>query len=277
MSADLPLPPLEMRELVGDSAASAFDNPDGAPVFPEVPPDSYGGVFDFGCGCGRVARKLLLQHVRPQRYVGIDLHRGMVEWCRQYLAPAAPGFEFLHHDVFNLSFNPDGVQPPRLPFPVADERFTLVNAHSVFTHILEEDAAFYLSECARVLDPAGVFRSTWFLFDKRSLPMMQEFQNALYINTIDPTNAVIFDRTWLRERVHEAGLAIVAALPPQIRGFQWTLLMKCAGPEVVEVELPEDTAPEGLARAPLGPANPSAIGSDRVRAPASPTRVADRA
>ena len=45
--------------------------------------------------------------------------------------------------------------------------------------------------------PDGVAVTTWFLFDKANFPMMQEFQNALYISDFDPTNAVIFDRTWL--------------------------------------------------------------------------------
>jgi hypothetical protein len=30
----------------------------------------------------------------------------MVHWCRDRLAPHAPEFEFLHHDVGNPSFNP---------------------------------------------------------------------------------------------------------------------------------------------------------------------------
>jgi hypothetical protein len=28
--------------------------------------------------------------------------------------------------------------------------------------------------------------------------MMQTFQNALFINEIDPTNGVIYDRDWVR-------------------------------------------------------------------------------
>ena len=35
--------------------------------------------------------------------------------------------------------------------------------------------------------------------------MMQDFQNALYINDVDPSNAVIFDREWLRRRSETPG------------------------------------------------------------------------
>lgn len=260
ITAELPVPPLEMRALVGEPDPSAFDNPDGVPVFPEIGSHQHHSVFDFGCGCGRIARKLLQQRKPPQRYVGIDLHRGMVDWCRSNLEPRNNAFKFFHHDVYNRSFNPDGVTPPRASFPITDEQFTLVNAHSVFTHILEEDAPFYLRECARILAPQGVFRSTWFLFDKSLFPMMQEFQNALYVNTIDPTNAVIVDRDWLQTTLRDAGLTLVGAIPPEIRGFQWTLLLRHAGLEVDEIDLPDDVAPVGLARPPIGPPDAFRVG-----------------
>jgi SAM-dependent methyltransferase len=116
----LPIPPLEMRELVGPTDAAAFDNPNLDLVYPYLPQEAYAEVFDFGCGCGRIARQLLQQVPRPRRYVGIDLHRGMIKWCSDNLAPVAPHFEFQHHDVFNLSFNPETDKSRVRPFPVED-------------------------------------------------------------------------------------------------------------------------------------------------------------
>ena len=56
--------------------------------------------------------------------------------------------------------------------------------------------------------------------------MMQDFQNALYINDVDPTNAVIFDREWLRReasirRAHDplggaAQLPRLPVVPPDV-------------------------------------------------------------
>jgi SAM-dependent methyltransferase len=97
------MPPYEMRVLVGPANEAAFDHPSGELVFPYLDESAYECVFDFGCGCGRVARQLLQQRVRPRRYVGIDLHRGMIQWCNENLAPLAPEFEFRHHDVYNYS------------------------------------------------------------------------------------------------------------------------------------------------------------------------------
>ncbi len=248
-----------MRELVGPTDTSAFDNSAGERVFPEIPEGLYADVFDFGCGCGRIARRLIQQRPRPLRYVGVDLHAGMIQWCRRNLEPHAGGFTFLHHDVFNRGFNPGDGKPLTLPFPVADSNCSLVIAWSIFTHLIEEQTGFYLRECARILRPTGLLYSTWFLFDKHGFPMMQEFQNALYINVADPSNAVIYDKEWLRHETRDAGLTIVSVAPPEIRGFAWIVSMTRSGPGIREAEFPPDTAPAGIARPPAPGRDPSKV------------------
>jgi hypothetical protein len=75
--ATVPMPPRNLRELVARPEPDYFDNPNGDLVYPELPFSAYEAVFDFGCGCGRVARLLLQQgQHRPQCYVGIDVHHG---------------------------------------------------------------------------------------------------------------------------------------------------------------------------------------------------------
>jgi hypothetical protein len=89
--------------------------------------------------------------------------------------------------------------------------------------------------------------------------MMQPFQNALFINETDPSNAVIFDRAWVRETARALGLVITQATPPRVRGFHWHLVMRPAGVGT-EVDLPEDTAPLGHQPPPLTPADAQRIG-----------------
>jgi SAM-dependent methyltransferase len=251
MSADaaaseglLPLPPLELRRLVGPTDEAAFDNPSGELVFPYLDPWTYETVFDFGCGCGRIARQLLQQRVRPRRYVGIDLHLGMVQWCNENLAPRAAEFEFRHHDAYNYSFNPEGSAPHVLPFPEADGAFTLVNAYSVFTHLTQSQAHYYLREVSRILAPGGVFHSTWFLFDKRDFPVLESGHDALYVSDIDPCAAVLFDHAWVWRQARESGLVVYGVKLPAFRGFQWILLMAHAEAGLPEVPLPPDTTSE---------------------------------
>lgn len=243
MTSDLPIPPLPMREAVGPTDPAAFDNPTGRPIFESVPIEAYDSVFDFGCGCGRLARQLIQQTPRPRSYLGVDLHLPLVEWAQDNLASHAEGFRFAHHDVRYDAWNPGDDKPDTAPLPTDDGSRSLVIAFSVFTHLIQAHAEYYLREVARILAPEGAFYSTWFLFDKRLFPMMQDFQDALYINELNPANAVIFDRDWLLRTTAANGLALTAAEQPEVRGFQWHLTMRRATAMVQTVELPFDEAP----------------------------------
>jgi SAM-dependent methyltransferase len=225
----------------------------GDPVFRELDPDSYRFVVDFGCGCGRITRQLAQQSERPERYLGVDLHRGMIRWCNENLAPRVAGFEFRHHDVYNPTFNSDPTLPRVAPIPVESGEATLVVAWSVFTHLVQSQVEWYLKEVRRILSEDGVAVTTWFLFDKASFPMMQDFQNALYITEDDLTNAVIFDKNWLLNVIHKQGLVVRSATPPEIRGFQWVLRLAPAQVGDESVTLPTDDAPVGRMPAPIGP------------------------
>ena len=246
----LPLPPLPLRELVGPTDPAAFDQRAGEPVFPTLSEErQYDFVLDFGCGCGRIARRLALAAApMPKRYVGIDLHAGMIAWDNKKLAPRLPGFTFIHQDVFNPGFNPDPALPRTAPFPADPGSVSLLLALSVFTHLTQEQSVSYLDEVARVLRPDGVLLASFFLFEKAYFPMMQDFQNALYINDSDPTNAVIFDRDWLLAELDARELRVRAARAPTTRGYHWELEIV---PGRGSVELPPDEAPFGRQAPPV--------------------------
>jgi len=249
-----------MRALVGPTDVAAFDNPSGEVVFPYLETSTYRSVFDFGCGCGRVARQLMLQREQPDRYLGVDLHRGMIRWCERHLTPYATQFAFMHHDVFDDSFNPGPGKPRVAPLPAGDGEFTLFNAVSVFTHLTEDQVPHYLSEAARVLSRDGLVHASFFLLDKLTFPFMQPHTNALYVSWQHPSAAVVFDRRWVLESARAVGLTVVAAHPPPIRGYQWVLEMRHSRPSLQEVELPPDSAPVGAVTIPPMPEDASRIG-----------------
>jgi SAM-dependent methyltransferase len=257
--AVLPIPPFEMRQLVGPTDEALFDNPSRAPIF-DVASERFDHVLDFGCGCGRLARQMLQQVPRPRRYTGFDLHGGMIKWCRAHLAPFDPSFTFLHHDVFNPCLNPGPFKRSVRPMPAEDRSISLLIAHSVFTHTIQEHAEYYLREAARVLSPNGEIVASFFLFEKRYFPMMLDFQNALYVNTDDPTNAVILDREWLQATLRDNGLGVVRAQPPSIRGFQWALNIRRVSAGEPIVALSEDHAPFGRVPPPFVDRKLSKIG-----------------
>ncbi len=267
----LPLPPVEMRALVGPTDDASFDNPEGTPVFSGLEPAQFRSVLDFGCGCGRIARQLIQQRPRPQRYAGIDLHAGMIRWCDENLAPHAPGFTFHHHDVLYDGFNPGEGKPLSAPLPFANNEFSLIVAWSVFTHLTQTQSEAYFAELSRVLEPGGVLVATWFLFDKRDYPMMQDEQNTLFINEYDVRNAVIYDRAWVRDAAASVGLVVYEAKPPGIRGHACELRMTQPGSGIAEIELPEDRAQRGRQPAPQMPPDAFLIGqADRPIEPDPP-------
>ncbi len=224
---EIPIPPLEMRAFVGPTDPAAFENPGGRPIYSElgISLDAYDAVFDFGCGCGRVARQLLLQDPRPRRYVGIDVNRDVVEWCRRSLSPVDPGFQFHHHDVYSPTAAPRNTLRLAERFPVEDGQFSLVIAHSVFTHLLRRQTEFYLHEVARILKPGGIAFTTWFFFDNLSFPFFQEGPFCLFAGETDPTHAVIYDRRWFLDAVRRRGLGVVSTRHPEVAGHQWTVLL----------------------------------------------------
>ena len=238
------MPPEAFRALVGPKEDRFYDNPNGGLIFPEIPLHLYRAVFDFGCGCGRHARQLMQQNARPELYVGVDIHRGMIGWCQSHLSAIDPNFQFLHHNVYNPGLAPDNHRKWTAPFPVAPNEFTLVNAHSVFTHIYREQTEFYLREIERILVSEGVARTTWFFFDRAGYPWLEKWQNCLFVNADDPTNAVIYDWRWFLDAVRSAGLVVRQTILPAIPGHQWQVFLEKRREASVHNFPPADMAAE---------------------------------
>lgn len=150
-------PDVENFLVVGDAWAQVIGRflsaARAAPAAPAAAPGPL--VLDVGCGCGRIARFLVA--VPGLRYVGFDIMRPSIEWCRRELEPLAGGrFAFHHVDAFSRHYNPRGrLAPGEVRFPVADGTVDLAFGASLFTHLLEPDARHYLRETRRALRPAG--------------------------------------------------------------------------------------------------------------------------
>lgn len=95
-------------------------------------------VLDYGCGWGRITR-LLPFYFHSDNISGVDVDARLIG-SAQALLP------FLRHEVI--------ASMQALAF--ADERFDVILANSVFSHLSARCCVFSLGELARVLKPGGV-------------------------------------------------------------------------------------------------------------------------
>ncbi|MCB0863575.1 MAG: methyltransferase domain-containing protein [Solirubrobacterales bacterium] len=96
-------------------------------------------VLDVGCGWGRMTR-MLARDVDPGNLFGCDPVEEILESCRKNRVPAT----FARSDFL----------PETLPF---EEKFDLVFAFSVLTHISETAARALAGAISRSLEPGGLF------------------------------------------------------------------------------------------------------------------------
>jgi SAM-dependent methyltransferase len=152
-------------------------------------------------------------------YVGFDVHKRSIDWCREAITPRWPNFRFDHFDIGNSHYNPrGGLSGQSFPFPYGDSSFSFVIATSVFTHQPRQEVKHYLREVARVLRPEGRFFATAFLMtptaettsrnNGRGLKFIHEFGENPVKVLEDPLAAVAQRERVFMADVNEAGLVI---------------------------------------------------------------------
>ena len=92
-------------------------------------------VLDIGCGCGSMALEFQRMLGATGSYVGFDVHKPSIAWCRARFAADAR-FQFHVADLRTAwSRGPNSAVDYRFPMVDSDADFVL--AKSVFTHFLE--------------------------------------------------------------------------------------------------------------------------------------------
>jgi SAM-dependent methyltransferase len=146
----LPLPPARLRVLVdghGDPevfvrrSEIAEEQIRDTVAKADVKLEELGAVLDFGCGCGRTARRWVA--LRGPALHGCDYNPKHVKWCRDNLP--------------FMEFRTNSLEPPS-PYP--EDSFDLVYALSVVPHMTEELAHRWMAEFARILQPGGLLMLT---------------------------------------------------------------------------------------------------------------------
>jgi len=131
-------------------------------------------ILDVGCGIGRKTIRLTQYLGDGGSYEGIDIVKSGIDWCSERISRRYPRFRFQQIDVYNGHYNPGGrYKATEYRFPYPDGSFDFVVLGSVFTHMLTDDTAHYLSEVARVLRPEGRSLISWFLLNQESQDLVR--------------------------------------------------------------------------------------------------------
>jgi len=180
-------------------------------------------VVEIGCGIGRDAIPLTERLTANGRYLGIDVVKPMIDWCQQAITSKHSNFKFVHFDVAEKWYNPNGtalLQQCKIPVP--DSSVDIIILHSVFTHMMRQDIAHYLKEFARILKPSGKVLATFFIVNgdilqhqgpKSYITFYHSLGGGCYVHELDkPTHAVAYDEMTVTAMVADANLQM--ARPP---------------------------------------------------------------
>ncbi|HUL01247.1 MAG TPA: class I SAM-dependent methyltransferase [Nitrospirota bacterium] len=176
-------------------------------------------VLDIGCGFGRMAVPLTNYLSQEGGYWGFDIINDAITWCNIFISPRFRNFHFLHSDVYNKYYNPNGkVRARNYQFPFDKASFDFVYLTSVFTHMLPSDVENYMSEISRVLKTGGKCLITFFILNQESENLInsgrstQDFRykmdGYLTINDSDPEAAIAYNEEFIIGLFNKYGLKI---------------------------------------------------------------------
>ena len=168
--------------------------------------DKSSRILDVGCGQGRLPIGLI-RTIGDLDYIGIDVDRRSVEWCRKYIGQIHPTFKFMHLDLYNERYNRNGVRiDADFRFAVKTDSIDIVYLYSVFSHTTEEVLRIYLKEFARILRANGSMFFTTFV--EEDVPNISINPEGYSLKCSGPLHVVRYNKAYLISILEECGFEL---------------------------------------------------------------------
>lgn len=120
-------------------------------------------ILDIGCGVGRLATGLM-RKINDIHYIGLDIDKNSIKWCQKYITSVNSNYNFVHLNIYNERYNPDGEKiDDNFNFNFDNKSIDVVYLYSVFSHMIEDEMKIYLKKILRLLKNNGNLFFTTFV------------------------------------------------------------------------------------------------------------------
>lgn len=160
-------------------------------------------VLDIGCGQGRLPIGIL-RIIGEINYVGIDIDRKSIDWCKSFIERKHRSFKFKYLDIYNERYNKNGIKiDGNFRFEQESKSIDIIYLFSVFSHTTEEDMRMYLKEFLRILDDKGKIFFTTFV--EEDVPDFSINPENYRLNCSGPLHIVRYNKDYLFSILDECG------------------------------------------------------------------------
>lgn len=178
-------------------------------------------ILDIGCGYGRLAYGLRRSGYAGE-YDGFDILPRHIGWLNEQFSESKDDarYRFVHADLFNERYNPDGKPLATLRLPFERAAFDCLVSLSVFTHLYEQEVVDYVRYLKQFLAPGGVWVTTFFAIPPECslerqpgtavYPLVKQTSaNAFVHDPDEPLLVIAYREQFLLELFAREGLEVV--------------------------------------------------------------------